>query len=94
MISKNNKGEEVKAMIFPCVDDARFNQKKKEKKRQVRKGDSDGDSGDKKMRLRGVMSGVLVRKRDAEAGQEKKKEFIQQGRMKLKMWSEIYCQKK
>ena len=34
MISKNNKGEEVKAMIFPCVDDARFNQKKKEKKRQ------------------------------------------------------------
>ena len=53
MISKNNKGEEVKAMIFPCVDDARFNQKKKEKKRQVRKGDSDGDSGDKKMRLRG-----------------------------------------
>ena len=33
MISKNNKGEEVKAMIFPCVDDARFNQKKKEKKK-------------------------------------------------------------
>ena len=32
MISKNNKGEEVKPMIFPCVDDARFNQKKKEKK--------------------------------------------------------------
>ena len=94
MISKNNKGEEVKAMIFPCVDDARFNQKKKEKKRQVRKGDSDGDSGDKKMRLRVVMSGVLVRKRDAEAGHEKKKEFIQQGRMRVKMWSEFYSQKK
>ena len=35
------------------------------------------------MGLRVVMSGVLVRKRDAEAGREKKKEVTQQGRMRI-----------